>query len=603
MRRIAAALLALASCGGEGAVEQPPVETVRLVSVAPDAWLPGTPIEVRAEAFLPGDAAALVVDGEVANVRLRQTIPLTVQDGRTASGEAHDRLLNAGEGTFEGEATLVVTRDGGELAGTLPLVVELSQHLAPRLDRIGLEAAYFGDRIPLDGDGFLLPTEGALEAVFDGTFTPEGGAPVEVRGGRAPVHAVSRTRAELEVRPFFGLALGRFDGTLRVENVHAWDGTGIASEPLAHVLETLPPAVFEASPAVASRGQRLRFRGGGFVEDPADGISSLVRLRGTFTPRDGGVPETWSGKEVLGRVERSALAVTLAPRGNLDAFGGTPGTFAGQASVVVTRGAEELEGPETPLSFRVSRTRQIVFLKYLPGFDESLRAFGLRNAEREVKDRILEVCARDYEGFAVEFAEARPDDTWAEYAVIELTGEDPNGAGLFGLDNTEGKDDGNVRLDDVIGGRNAETEEQGSYAFGGVFVESFLSMSPSHPAPNPIASARFDAVFDPFRADRGGRPVEVEELSGGPRDAELREAIRVLGNVVGGTVVHEIGHSLGLAAVPGDPSAFHDTGEVPGLIMNPGASRSFEERAELDGLRAVWAEHDRAYLERVVPVD
>ena len=49
---------------------------------------------------------------------------------------------------------------------------------------------------------------------------------------------------------------------------------------------------------------------------------------------------------------------------------------------------------------------------------------------------------------------------------------DPNGLGLFGYDNTPGKDDGNTRLYDKLGGLNAQTQQDGYPGYGGVFLES-----------------------------------------------------------------------------------------------------------------------------------
>ena len=78
----------------------------------------------------------------------------------------------------------------------------------------------------------------------------------------------------------------------------------------------------------------------------------------------------------------------------------------------------------------------------------------------------------------------------------------------------------------------------------------------------------------------------------------MREAVRVLGSIAGNTLVHELGHSLGLAVVTGAEDRFHNAGDESGLSMNPGGFRPFEERAELDDQGpATWAGGDRAYLD------
>ena len=284
-------------------------------------------------------------------------------------------------------------------------------------------------------------------------------------------------------------------------------------------------------------------------------------------------------------------------RGELEGLGAQPGIFEGTATVEITHRGETLAGPPWSGRFQILPTKQVVFLRYLPGFSEGLMRFGMRNVEQEVKRRILEVARRDYAPYNVEFREERPTD-FEDYSVIELNGRDPNGVGLFGLDNTEGKDVGNLRLNDVIGGRNIESEEQGYYAFGGVFVEPFLSFSPQLQA-SPIASPRFDHVFGYFVPELGGDEIQAGEYPGGLRDREIEEAIRVLGNLLGNTLVHEIGHSLGMANVP---DGFHHDGAIPGLIMNPGSARPFEERAELDGEGPeVWGVDDSEYLESILP--
>ena len=221
-------------------------------------------------------------------------------------------------------------------------------------------------------------------------------------------------------------------------------------------------------------------------------------------------------------------------------------------------------------------------------------------AEAQIKARILDVVHRDYYGVNIEFRDQRPTD-FVEYSVIEVGGADPNNADLFGLDNTKGKDVGNVRFNDVIGGINAETAEQGYYAFGGVFVRSFFQLSPTlqegNAQPLDIASRRFDDVFGRFMPALGGAQATTGDLGSNA----LTLAVLVLGNLVGNTVSHEIGHSLGLANIEGQ---FHNIGDNPGWIMDAGNYRPFTERAEIDGDGpAKWSPGNRAYLERVLPTE
>ena len=114
-------------------------------------------------------------------------------------------------------------------------------------------------------------------------------------------------------------------------------------------------------------------------------------------------------------------------------------------------------------------------------------------------------------------------------------------------------------------------------------------------------TARFDDLFAPIVPALGGRPAEPGELdAGGPRAASIAEAIRVFGNLLGNTISHEVGHTVGLAAVDGN---FHNIGDNPGWIMDAGLYRPFAERAEIDGQGpAVFAPFNRQYLESVLPL-
>ncbi|MCC6624725.1 MAG: hypothetical protein IT385_25975 [Deltaproteobacteria bacterium] len=81
----------------------------------------------------------------------------------------------------------------------------------------------------------------------------------------------------------------------------------------------------------------------------------------------------------------------------------------------------------------------------------------------------------------------------------------------------------------------------------------------------------------------------------------MREAVRVYGNLVGSTISHEVGHSLGLANVEGQ---FHNIGDNPGWIMDAGNYRPFEERAELDGQGpSFFEEGSLTYLRSILPVE
>ena len=154
-----------------------------------------------------------------------------------------------------------------------------------------------------------------------------------------------------------------------------------------------------------------------------------------------------------------------------------------------------------------------------------------------------------------------------------------------------------------MGGKNAETEEQGYYAYGGVFLNSFLMFSPTiSQGKTSLASSRFEDIFAAFMPELGGVAIAGGEYPGGGRDALIQEAIRVLGNLVGGTVAHEVGHTLGLAMVPGHPEEFHNLGDNPGWLMDAGNYRPFEERSDLDGMGPeIFSPYNHDYMMKILP--
>jgi hypothetical protein len=290
------------------------------------------------------------------------------------------------------------------------------------------------------------------------------------------------------------------------------------------------------------------------------------------------------------------------------------GTFTGTATPIISYGDDDVRGADTQVTFDIAPVKQVVYLQFQPSYVEALRDFGLRAVERKLRDRIVHVCERTYAGVNIEFRTEPPTD-FAEYENVELVGVDPNGTGLFGYDNSPGKDSGNVRLYDRIGGVNAKTQQDGFDGFGGVFVRSLMGFS-KHPGDFaksvPGASDLFDETFDPFRSDRG-EPVSSTDLAEGletltsgdgcpakDRKGQIECAIFVLGNLVGGTLSHEIGHSLGLANPFMD--GFHNAGDAPARLMDSGGDRPFEERSELLGTApGEFCDDEYTYLRTILP--
>jgi hypothetical protein len=253
-------------------------------------------------------------------------------------------------------------------------------------------------------------------------------------------------------------------------------------------------------------------------------------------------------------------------------------------------------------------------VRFLRSYAESLRKFGLRAVDEAIRERVMTVVNRDYATINLEARREAVKD-FALYSIAEIAGQDPNGLGLLGYDNTPGKDVGNQRLYDRIGGVNALTQEDGFPGYGGVFIESLLLFSPE--SGSPLADPNFDAIFDPFRPDRGGRPVTAEDLSEGmprptsgedcpaprgDRPQQIACAIWVLGSLIGTTLSHEIGHSLGLANPYGQ--GFHNQGSADNRLMDAGAFRPFLERAELRGHGpGRFCDEEYEYLRVILPTD
>jgi hypothetical protein len=231
-----------------------------------------------------------------------------------------------------------------------------------------------------------------------------------------------------------------------------------------------------------------------------------------------------------------------------------------------------------------------VYLKFLPGFYGSLELFGLAAAEGRIEPLVVARIEDIYARWGVEVRLERPTDFSENgYATIEIGGPDPNGVGLFGYDNTPGKDVNNLRLHDAIGGANAETQADGYPGYGGVFVESLLYFSarpglpgrrpPSSPDPDPL----FDEIFDPVRR-RAATRAELDGVADtAGRASEVQRALEALAAMVGETSAHELGHSLGLADPYGPSVVFHNSFDGDGCLMDGGGSRPVGERANQPG--------------------
>jgi len=597
--------------------------------VEPAVALPGTRLRVYASGLVPDSVARYeaTLSGRVDGIAVEHRAAATVIAAELLEVPLERALaaaLPAEAGTFSGTLAIrrvPLTGEGvAEVVATRPLELPLRRTLAPLATAFSTPELFLGATITVTGDGFLLPGEGTTLVRFDGTFTSDAARPIEGLVVPAvtsaperrvdPRQPLARGALAFVLTPdVFGVRPGRFVGTVRVVNVHL-DGGELASPSLEVGTLTLrPPVLTSVTPTAASRGQIITISGHGLI--PADGLAqtaTVLLLEGVFSPRRG-VPEAYEGVSAIviypdvaegGARATAVLRVSVLEDGLVTGLGANAGTFVGTLTPLVLAGADAIEGPPLSLEFEVRAPRQVVHVRFLPGFSDALVRFGLLAEREAIERRIREVLERDYVGFNIAFTYIEPTD-FAEYSVVEVGGRDPNGTQLFGLDNTVGKDVGNLRFDDVIGGFNAETREQNFAAYGGIFAAELLNLSPTL-GRSELASPRFDDVFGQVVPELGGSAARVGESQVfDARGVAIVQAVRVLGNLIGSTITHEVAHSLGMTAIEG---RYHNEGDTPNWIMDAGQFRPFEERAEIDGFGpAVFEPFNREYLMSILPPD
>jgi len=629
----AAAVLAVAWVAvGCPAEEQVVAPTVQIVDI--DATLVD-------ETIVAGGSLAFDVAGAGVIVPLRATVVATGfagGEGITLEAEFVEtdigRLsvtvpwatltskLGAAAGqTFEGTLRVVIDDLGELLQGVdeLNAVLTFEGSLTPTVEVPTSLEIFVNDSREVAATGMLREGEGASQIAVSGTFIADGGTVRNVDETVDLAWAGARDKTLLRFPAWlFGVEPGQFDGTITPVNDHA-EGADAQGEATTVSYTLLASEIDQFTPAVASRGQVISVIGRGFAEpDPERGISTFFRFDGMFTTKGGTeIPMTGDDALQLGpETVPSHTEAKMALRSEIQQVGdklqlvgltARPGTFSGAITPVLIEGNTVSYGTPLNGSFTIGPTRQVVYCKFLPAYIDALETFGLRNVEPEIRTRIFEVLARDYDGLNIVFDDVRPDD-FVEYSVIEISGPDPNNAGLFGLDNSAGKDTGNIRLNDIVGSQNAESVEQGFYSFGGVFVESFTAFSAELQPSSEVASGDFDAIFGPFMPSLGGAPVSGSELGNSDRQDAIDAAVRAMGSLVGNTLSHEIGHSLGLAFFQEDlfttSGRFHNELDGEGAIMDSGKFRPFAERAELDGSPAPrFVQRNLNYLTDILPLE
>lgn len=559
--------------------------------------LPVRPVISSVRASLP------MVEGTALRVRAANldavgrtpTLLLTTLDD--AEFELSASRVEGGEAAFPLSATLVdalgngfhdvslVLSGEGAQSEPYPYVLELTDDLDLALVRGPSGSVFRNELAILDGEGFLEAGEGTLEAIFSGTFRPDAGGEVTVEA-RIPVLQAEpgdRTRGGVPLTTDIGgVAPGDFSGTVHLES--RLSGVRRQTDPIDVELSFQSPAFFEITPTVASLESIVTVRGGGFLGGAGDEVT-LMRVMGMFTP-EGGSPISFGPEElVFDWRSGSELGWTIESVNEGDVlvsrlFGAERGRFVGTMTPVVISGVEEDVGSGGPIDLRLGAIRQVVYLRFLPGFYAALPRFGVAASAGRLEMLAAERIESIYADWNVEVRLSVPQDvSSAGYAIVEVGGPDPNGIGLFGYDNTPDKDVGNLRLADRIGGENAATQANGLPGYGGVFIEGFLGWSAS--AELEGAGPEPDPLFDDIFAGVQSSPTTLAEVRGeGPRAAEVDRAVRALAALVGETSAHELGHSMGLADPFGPRTVFHNRGDEPGCLMDAGGARPFGERAD-----------------------
>ncbi|UJR82212.1 Hypothetical protein I5071_42770 [Sandaracinus amylolyticus] len=605
--------LFVVACGDPDPVRPPDVPAPRITLVeAPEPVLAGTVLRVAGVAL---DAVGRDPVLEVATGGTTFDLPSVPHDEDDAFlFEVPRTLVDAlGEGFVDVTLTVEGADDRSE---PFEDTWELARDLPLSLDAPPSGDVHRNDVVVLRGAGFVSATEGESFAHFEGTFTRELGGATSAVDARLPIALAERTARDRAIvvltTDLGGVWPGTFEGTMRLESTLA-GGRARDTAPVATTLRFGGPELFSVEPRMASLGALLRVRGAGFLggrDRPSE--TSLIRLEGTFTPQGGTaraldpielVPRFVSGAEVRlvieTEVREDAVVAAL--------FGAARGEFAGTATPIVIAGTDEIEGAAVPFSFVLGPIRQIVHLRFLPGFYSSLERFGLGAAAGAIEEAIVARIEEIYASWSLEVRLEEPDDfDPTAFAVVEIGGPDPNGNGLFGYDNSPGKDIGNLRLFDRIGGANAETQMDGYPGYGGVFVESLLWWSshpdlpgerpPSSPDPEPL----FDELFDAVRR----APATLAEVRGegdATRVAAVQRALSALASIIGETTAHELGHSLGMAQPYGAATAFHNETDGDGCLMDRGGDRPLGERARQSGFaRSTFCGDELTYLDEIL---
>lgn len=580
----------LACCVPDGSDDRVDPNSLSILGMqAPDPVLPGTIVSVDARGVADLDSTSLLLTrGDQVSVLWASST-----DGFSWEFPIEELSFSAfGIGEHELDVQI---RAGEEASPAWSWTATFADNLPVALSRLPTGTVSWGEEVVVTGTGFIYPGEGTSSLVIEGQYLPDDGEErsIDTSYTLVPIEAASRARASFRLEPNFGpVDSGQLQGEARVVN-RLNDGTISESSTAALSFDIRPASVLDVSPRVYSVGQIIEIVGTGFVSDTQG--TNVVLVEGSFLGDGGGanidveLESDWVNEGLL-RVAVEPI-VDQAEGVLLDNwFGREWGTLGGQVSVRTEVGPERFTTVPLPVELELERQRQAIVLVFLSGFDSSLERFGLRAGSDRIRSRVLSRLEEIYTGHRVDFYDEMPDDIVPHaVSVVEVGGPDPNGLGLLGYDSTPGKDVGNLRLGDRIGGESAEIQEDGAAGYGGVFIESYLywSADPALPGSRPEGAPFEDPLFDELFGGVRSSPAtlsEVQNTGADPaRNEMVRDAIRALGNIVGETVAHEVGHSLGLGDPFGPETSYHNPFGGEGCLMDSGVDRPLGERAGLPG--------------------
>ncbi len=635
---LAALLVAgLAGCAGGKGPQEIWATEIRITGLDPIVVLPNTTLVVHGEGFVSEvlGTSRLTLKGTFTTSSQSYDVDDALLVEVISAEELHvdltaamySRVCREATGDFVGEATLeVASLASGKVHTSDPLAVGLMcrPSLVPFLQGVDDGSYHLNAVITVLADDLLLGGEEGTsflrasgcylrDAAFppcdqNGTSFTNIEVPLTVLDG-----AIRRDGVMILAPDLVGVHPGTLEATIQLVNRHA-DETETTSAETTLAITVLPLQLDTVESAGASLGGYVDFDGAGFVGG-GDAETTELDLVGSFTPDDGG-PDVALDLTLIASFDDGERARYVLDEqdslGQLIDLRQQSGTVNGTFTPRIVKGSESYTGSAVTGSFRIEPVHQKVYLNFTQGYRDALELFGMRAADEQVRARILQKARWLYRSLGVSFTDTPPED-YVWFAQVDITGIDPNGLGLMGYDNSPGKDVGNERLYDRIGGVNALTQEDGYPGYGGIFVESFLAFS-EHPPDGvstiPTSSPVFDEIFDHFRPGKG-KPVLDEELAGlsllesgegcpaGNRIERIRCGIYVLGNLLGTTMAHELGHSLGLSDPGGD--MFHNAADAPNRLMDSGAYRPFLERAELGGGGPeVFCQQNYEYLQTIL---